>query len=529
MRKTIYSILAAASLLISTTGCNDWLDLLPNNEQVSDDYWKSKEDVEAVVASGYFYLRKCVPSFLVWGELRGGSLSTRLIDDAGRFQNFDILPTNKSCDYAAVYQVIGMANSVLDYAPGVTSIDDTYYESILNSHLCEAYFLRAYCYLTLVKNFKEVPLVLKAYVNDKASFSLAKSKEEEIIAQIKSDVRAALATGAAKSYYETDWATKGRATKWALYALMADVALWNHDYDECVAYCDSILDTTDPRHPAFITNTAHWFDIFYPGNSNESIFELNWDQIYGDGNNSNGFAGKFPLDASSTSSYFPTVGAMELMRNEVEELENSGMSTDGRMGRMLMSTFVCGTTNESNKNYKTATNFFIYKYKGTDVEDVGNLRTSNDANFILYRVAEIILMKAEALVMKGSEHYVEAVELINKIRERAGISDFMALTEVSQNADELTLLNEILEQRELEFMAEGKRWYDVIRFARYDNGTNKYKEEAINMICNRNWTTSETYIRTVLADDYAWYLPLPDADIKSNRLLIQNPYYETTK
>jgi len=520
-------MIAAASLLVSTTGCNDWLDLLPNNEQVSDDYWKSKEDVEAVVASGYFYLRKCVPTLIEWGELRGGSLYIRSINDAaGRIQNFDILPTNKSCSWSTFYQVIGMANSVLDYAPGVTSIDDTYYESILNSHLCEAYFLRAYCYLTLVKNFKEVPLVVKAYVNDKASFSLAKSSEEEIIAQIKSDVRAALATGAAKSYYEADWATKGRATKWALYALMADVALWNHDYDECIAYCDSILDTTDPRHPAFITSTARWFEIFYPGNSNESIFELNWDQAYGDDNKSNGFVDKFSLTLS-TSAYVPTEGAMELMRNEVEELENKGMTTDGRMGRMLMSTFVCGTTNEQNKNYKTANNYFIYKYWGTDVEDVGNLRTANDANFILYRVAEIMLMKAEALTMKGSEHYQEALALINKIRERAGISAFLEGEEVG-NIEELTLLNEIFKQRELEFMAEGKRWYDVMRLARYDNGTNNYKKQAINLICERNRLTSPIRLETVLADDYAWYLPIPDAEIKSNRLLIQNPYYETT-
>lgn len=527
MRKTIYSIMTAASLLVSVTGCNDWLDLLPNNEQVSDDYWKSKEDVEAVVASGYVYLRKCVPSMLVWGELRGGSLSTRSIDNAGKIQNFDILPTNKNCDYASFYQVIGMANSVLDYAPGVTSIDDTYYESILNSHLCEAYFLRAYSYLTLVRNFKEVPLVVNAYVNDKSSFSLAKSSEEEIIARIKSDVRAALATGAAKSYYETEWATCGRVTKWALYALMADVALWNHDYDECLAYCDSILNPTDLRHPAFIDNTARWFEIFYPGNSVESIFELNWDQSYGSDNNSNGFAGRFPLTATSDA-YIPTEGAMALMCNEVMELESTGMSPDGRMGRMLMSTFVCGTTNDQNKSYKTANTYFIYKYRGTDVEDVGNLRTSNDANFILYRVAEIMLMKAEALVMKGEEHYEEAVKLINKIRNRAGISDFMDLSEVAETADEPSLLTEILNQRELEFMAEGKRWYDLLRLARYDNGENMYKARAISIICDRNRTTSSIRIQTVLADDYAWYLPLPDADIKSNRLLIQNPYYETT-
>ena len=76
MKKNILSILILAVTLTFTTSCNDWLDVLPNNEQVTDDYWKSKEDVEAVIASGYYYMRQCVPTFIKWGELRGGSIYT---------------------------------------------------------------------------------------------------------------------------------------------------------------------------------------------------------------------------------------------------------------------------------------------------------------------------------------------------------------------------------------------------------------------------------------------------------------------
>ena len=32
-------------MMLPLTSCNEWLDLLPNDEQVTDDYWKSKEDV----------------------------------------------------------------------------------------------------------------------------------------------------------------------------------------------------------------------------------------------------------------------------------------------------------------------------------------------------------------------------------------------------------------------------------------------------------------------------------------------------
>ena len=53
MKKLIYIGIMAGSLLLNSS-CSDWLDLLPKNEQVTDAYWKSKEDVEAVIASGYY-------------------------------------------------------------------------------------------------------------------------------------------------------------------------------------------------------------------------------------------------------------------------------------------------------------------------------------------------------------------------------------------------------------------------------------------------------------------------------------------
>lgn len=47
MKKLIYIGIMAGSLLLNSS-CSDWLDLLPKNEQVTDAYWKSKEDVEAL-------------------------------------------------------------------------------------------------------------------------------------------------------------------------------------------------------------------------------------------------------------------------------------------------------------------------------------------------------------------------------------------------------------------------------------------------------------------------------------------------
>lgn len=526
MKKNILTtIIIGAMSLTLTTSCNDWLDVLPNNEQVTDDYWKSKEDVEAVIASGYYYMRQCVPTIIKWGELRGGALYTTNNSDS-KLQDFNMTPSHSLCNWSDIYKVIGMANSVILYAPDVK--DDTYYDAIRNSHLAEAYFQRAYCYLLLVKNFKEVPLVMQAYVNDKASFDLAKSSEQQIIAQIKEDIKTALATGAAKGTYEEDWATKGRATKWALYALMADACLWSEDYDQCIEYCNMILNANDAFRPAFMTNTNDWYTMFYPGNSNESIFELNWDYSQ---NQTNNFNSLFTLNA--TTPLRPTPQATELMKQETQTLKENGLTEDGRMGRMLMATYV--PDNGQVAAWATSNQYYIWKYYGTDVPDItGGARAHQDANFIIYRVAEIMLMKAQALTMKGQGSWSEAVSLINRIRHRAGLGNFKDIDTQAADApshisqlDELTLLDEILEQKELEFMAEGKRWYDLLWLGRIGGG--KYKTQFITKVIEGNQTTNQQWIQSVLQDPNAWYMPIPQADIEHNKLLEQNPYYSSTK
>lgn len=522
MKKIIYML---ACLSFFLTSCNDWLDVKPNNEQVTDDYWKSKEDVESVMASGYYYMRSCVPYFIKWGELRGGTFYSSNSSDV-KLQDFNLTASYALCNYSYLYKVINMANSVIHYAPDVCNIDDTYYESVMKSHLCEAYFQRAYCYLILVKNYDSVPLVLEPYVDDTESFDIAKSTEDEIMAQIKDDVAQAIATGAAKTVYETDWQTKGRVTKWALYALMADACWWSEDYDQCIEYCDLILEATDSFRPVFLSNTSDWFTMFYPGNSNESIFELNWD--YTEENSSNNF---YSLWSQSTSSRFLfTDRAAENLRSETTEvLELSGISkADGRVGRMIFSTYVPSSGDAS--SYLTGS-CYMWKYNGNDVQDAsGGTRVYQDANFIIYRVAEIMMLKAQSEVMKGN--YEEAVVLINRVRNRAGLGNFNDIDTDASDADiqiseldEYTLLEEIIDQKEMEFVGEGKRWYDLLWLGRISN--NKYKEEFIEKVLEGNQTTNQKWIQSVLTDPNAWYMPIPQDDIDHNSLLEQNPYYAT--
>jgi len=557
MKNRIKNISKALILVLPLVGasgsfcsCNDWLNLLPNNEKVTERYWESKEDVENVIASGYYYMRESVPILISWGELRGGDFYYMGSGSAeAKLQDFDMLPTNSLCSYEKLYQVISMANSVLDYAPAVRDKDKTYYEAMMKSHLCEAYFMRAWAYTILVKNYKEVPLVTIAYVNDDAPLYLPKASESAIIAQIKEDVASAIALGAAKGHYEEDWQTKGRATKWALYALGADICLWNHDFDECISYADKLIDADDALRPVFVTETSKWFEIFYPGLSNGSIFEVYWD--YNTENKANNFTGKFSTNGNSVSGKlnFTPYATEKIMSESMTaslNYSNDNMSTTGRVGRMSLATYSVSMLTPA-----------LWKYIGTDVEDMATVRVNNDANFILYRMADVMLMKAEALIMKGESHWKSAIELINKVRTRAYVGPFIDL-EASDadnqiaSMDQSAMLTEVLDQREMEFFGEGHRWYDILRLARYDktfapdgtiededaqeyenyhtNGFGdeqfEYKKMALSIITQSNNTTSTAQLESVLQNSWAWYLPLAERELECNPKLNQNPYYE---
>lgn len=545
-----------------STSCNDWLELLPTNEQVTDNFWKSKEEVESVIASGYYYMRNAVPQMLQWGELRGGVLyDGSSVTAAGKVQSFDADQSNSVASYTTIYSIINMANSVLKYAPTVQASDNTYYLAVLNSHLCEAYFMRAYAYSLLVKNYKEVPLVIDAYVNDDAEFSLPKASETQIIEQIKEDCKAALATGAAKENYEVEWQNKGRATKWALYALLADICLWGHDYDECIQYCNELINATGAIHPAFMRDMNEWYTMFNPGNSNESIFELNWN-AYTEGKNNN-FAGNFAWGTNNVSGkYNISPVAMELMRQEVSEVfaNHPELTVNEHVGRSIFCTWVPGTTPDSPGRWDKSDAYFLWKYRGQELANIESTRLDNlnDANFILYRMADILLMKAEALVMKGQDSWPSALELINEVRHRAGLANYHDIPtdsnpDLSQE-DQGTMLAAVMHEREMEFVGEAKRWYDLLRWARYDSdfapketveelegisyGNYKtvtgedafqYKEKVIQTICEYNTQLSSSQLSAILQNSWAWYLPLPQGDLDTNDRLKQNPYYSNTK
>jgi starch-binding outer membrane protein, SusD/RagB family len=81
----------------------------------------------------------------------------------------------------------------------------------------------------------------------------------------------------------------------------------------------------------------------------------------------------------------------------------------------------------------------------------------------LYRLSDILLMRAEALNMiGGAANNAAAIAILNQIKSRAGVPTVTAAMFPTQR----DLETAILEERQLELFAEGKRWFDLRRTGR---------------------------------------------------------------
>ena len=281
MKKTHIYLLASV-LTFSAVSCEDWMNIDPAGQQNATNYWANAGEVEAVLGTAYRNMRTAVTNrtFINWGEMRGNGLGV-LETSAYDIRTGDILPSNSLCKWADLYNVIGMANSVIDYAPTVVEKDASFTEGEMRSIVAEAYFLRALSYFTLVRTFKDVPYVTHSYVTDDADFWIPKTDGDSILRSELALMRPYLEN--AREFFPDETDNKGRATRWALYTVMADMYLWlsASDYDSgnsatdlqnCIDCCDAVINSGRVG----LIDGSLWFTNFFPGNSNESIFELQY-------------------------------------------------------------------------------------------------------------------------------------------------------------------------------------------------------------------------------------------------------------
>src|SRR5690606_21899514 len=162
--------------------------------------------------------------------------------------------------------------------------------------------------------------------------------------------------------------------------------------------------------------------------SKESIFEI-----------------AFNMDENSTSSLWGIYGGSGQAQFEASEI--ALVKIDANDPRRDIA-FNAGSTKR-----------YVQKF----FEKAGFDRTTmNDKNVIIYRLADICLLKAEALIKRnqGTDKQ-NALTLLNKIKQRAGVGQISTEDIMFKTQDEA--LEEVLEERARELCFEGKRWFDLVR------------------------------------------------------------------
>jgi starch-binding outer membrane protein, SusD/RagB family len=482
--KNIVQVLLVAFLV----SCSDWLNLIPPEGLIREEFWKTKEDVEAVLMGAYETMASLDNLFFLYGELRGDMITGDYNegDSEKKIAESNIYPDNYLCNWSNFYKVINYCNDVLKNAPLVQKIDNTFTDYRLQNYMAEAYFIRSLSYFYLVRLFKDVPLVLEPTETDDTDFYLPKTSGEEILAQITKDLEGARNYAASDSY-TTLAEIKGRTSKAAIDALLADIALWNFNYEKCIEYVNRIQAVKD----IVLMPSTKYFEMYYPGNSLESIFEFQFDNSLNQNNKTYGLTNRYSynIDPSNKAiQMFARKYANELVRGEDISIKKYGED-----------------------------DYIIWKYVGR-APDGKTVRTGTDqysCNWIVYRLADVLLMKAEALSQLG--RYTEAIEIINTIRIRADVPPLTIAN--SQSAFE----DAILEERAYELAFEGKRWFDLLRMGRRNNYARK--EKLIEVIIQNVPSTQKRILAAKLSNPLGWYLPIYETELERNKNLVQNPYY----
>lgn len=553
-----FLLLAATQTVVS--GCSDFLSIEPQNEIVLERYWTEEKDVNSVLNSCYAHLETadCINRMVVWGELRSDNMTNGSGTNYAlqQIMKENILETNNFTNWQCFYQVINDCNTVLYYAPGVNAIDPNFTDSELRATMAEATALRSLCYFYLIRTFRDVPYVTKPSNDDSQDFRIEATPFNDVLDYLIADMES-IKDDAVRSYGEESVENTSRITRWSCYALLADLYLWKGDWQKCIDYCDLVInekirqyEEAYEKNPTTLTMELYgkyplisesagsnnnyagntYTEIFGDGNSFESIFELNFlnnqtvknstvASFYGASSNLAGQIGV--TDFVARSPYTDTNDLFK--KSDCRYLENMRESSS----KFYITKYV----NQS-LSFRTSTT------TGAAPSVAQDPRASDFANWIIYRLTDVMLMKAEAEVEMAGDvpegatptpeqlaTYQDVFDIVMAVWRRANnkrtsTTDLLKFDDYATSRKAMEDL--VLDERQRELMFEGKRWYDLVRLSRRDGENDRLVKKVLPKFQEN---TSAIRIKLSTADVLYW--PYNREEIKQNPKLVQNPAYIT--
>lgn len=569
---------ACAFITLGTTSCDDFLTIYPSNEITEEQFWEDRTDLESGIRGCWkqFISQDIMERMVVWGECRSDNfdLMTESWDDMKDLMNANLLETNSLFNWSAFYTTINFCNKVLQYGPLVVERDKSFTSEDWKPVEAEMKALRALNYFYLVRTFREIPFEFKPIgsEHDVKEHSGRQFMAEVVLDSIINDVEAVKDNGMRQYTNELD--NKGRFTRESIYTLLADMYLWRaaknaspdsvakygsksqDDYQKVIEYCDAVLDmymerydrdnpmgggtssenNENPYH--LIRMNANggtqdvvddvYDEIFVQKNSRESILELQFDGSTNSNTclyNYRDYNGLYRHRDNNTGLLQASAPCQTVTRN-IDNTSGLFSQSDIRRWQSLVYT-------EAGQRVYSIGKYTYQSITHDNLEDnsEGTENTfistgSFNSNWIIYRLSDVLLMKAEAITRLDApttEQLQDAFNCVTMILYRSNpsvttVRDKLSFTDYQEPSQ---LFDLVMRERRREFFGEGKRWFDLVRMAEHDGTTTNM----LTLLLTK-YATNTNAVRAKLASMNSLYSPVYENELKVNPNLHQNPAWE---
>lgn len=481
-------ILVFSMMLFLMTSClNKSLNVEPLSDISSEIYWKSEKDVRATFNASYAHLLNAYKAgFLYWNEARSDNFLGKATGSVIQYQDITFNNLNASlppANWNNWYKMVSIANYALHFIPGMGNVMTI---EKRNHLLSEAYFIRAFAYFNLYRIWGDVPMITEPVLKRTDVTKPSKTNKEQIIKLVREDLEKAM-TLVNDNEQELFIYSPG-----ALYALSTDVAMWLKDYDMAIDCSQRLFNLN-----RYSVENVDFSLVCSNAQTKDNIWTLKWSFV---NNSYNTIVGYY---YNTSDVLIPT----RVMYEKWQDWENWSTTIDKRRVATLDMTRMSAYGNNHVNRIPTSSRIWKWTPGVKAIpEDV------DEAYIPLYRFADIVLLRAEALNKK--ERYAEAIEQMNRVRKRAGLTEktLAYYLNGSSEVDANLLEEEILQERQFELFAEGKRWFDLMRTQKLVSVMNAHFD---GYITNYGGTGFKRY-----TDEWQLYWPIHQDILNENENLL---------
>lgn len=543
MKKINIYTIAICLLGTILNSCDSFLTTPPLDQIPESSWWKNADQAKLMVDECYTKIYNSGMDHIV--AFRDG-----FTDNAMWRDNYAMADGSWTAYTGAVknewrYAEIANINYVLE---GLEKSKEYLTEDEYAHLTAEVRFIRAFIYYDMLFYFGDIPLIKKVLTINE-SRETSRQPRNEVLNFILTELNEALVDIQKNPTEET-----GRVNEDVINSYLARIYLHEKQWDKVLEHTQAVINTGKYElYQAYNNDPVKnsYEELFRPaadGNNNEVIFEKQY---------------SYPLktttlnrDLSPQSSVYRGWLRLLPVQSLVDEYECIGghpyleceslncpycqkrqeISDNGGYGEYeyrdprLKSTIITpgwewkvngqvksvyGIEDPNSRDYLAkephSTGFLVTKW--VDLEGAEVDATRSHKNMTIIRYADILLMRAEALIEKG-ENLEEAVQLINEVRRRAKMPDI----ELSSQS---VLREKLRHERRVEFAFEGLRYYDIIRWRICDKVRNGNVYGFAKM--TESGKRENIFMEKRIWKDHMYLWPIPQDAIDLNPNLVQNP------